>query len=97
MLSDIDMPSEIPLAKFQTIEFHKLECGDATEKQKVFLAAKQDGFFYLSFENLPERDSLQSVIDGIYALENHLFNISEDEKMEFDVDKQGPMKLNGYD
>ncbi|KAL5119261.1 hypothetical protein ACEQ8H_002748 [Pleosporales sp. CAS-2024a] len=90
------VPREHPLAEFQTINFHRLERGDEVEKRNLFRAAQHEGFFYLSFQDLPEVDRFDGIINGIYALEHHLFGLGEEQKMEFDVDKQGPMKLNGY-
>jgi isopenicillin N synthase-like dioxygenase len=90
------MSSELPLARFQVVDIEKLGEADHAEKKKLYLAAKHDGFFYLSFGSMSDLDQFEEVLDGIYALQHHLFNLPEEEKMKFDVDKQGPLKLNGY-
>lgn len=96
-MSDFKTTSEqLPLASFQIVDLHKLMQNDTVEQQKLLSAAKLEGFFYLSFENIPERNGFESLLERIYDLEKQLFSLSEEEKLEFDVDKQGPMKLNGY-
>jgi isopenicillin N synthase-like dioxygenase len=90
------MLTGLPLATLATIDIQKLRSNDSAEKQKLLAAAKEDGFFYLSLEALPELDEVEGVVSGINDLERDLFGLSDEEKMEFDVDKQGVMKLNGY-
>ncbi|RMZ71187.1 oxidoreductase 2OG-Fe(II) oxygenase family [Pyrenophora seminiperda CCB06] len=90
------MPADIPLAALTTINFQKLRSSDAGEKQKLWEAATEAGFFYLNYENMPEFEDLTATINDIYDLERDIFNLSDEEKMKYDVDKQGNMKISGY-
>ncbi|KAJ8117403.1 hypothetical protein OPT61_g1399 [Boeremia exigua] len=96
MFTSNDIPSGLPLANLRMIDIQKLREDDSMEKKQLFLAARDEGFFYMNFESLPELHELEDVVDGIYKLEHRLFHLSDTEKNEFDVDKQGPLKLNGY-
>ncbi|EDU48427.1 oxidoreductase 2OG-Fe II oxygenase family [Pyrenophora tritici-repentis] len=90
------MPAGIPLAALTTIDFQKLRSDDADEKQKLWQAATEAGFFYLNYENMPEFEDLAATVNGIYKLEHELFDLPDEFKMNYDVDKQGTMKLSGY-
>ena len=91
-----ELPADLPLANLRTIDIQKLRENDHMELKKLLLAARHEGFFYLYFGSLPELKELDEVIKSIYALEDQLFSLSEKEKLAYDVDKQGPLKLTGY-
>ncbi|KAE8868425.1 hypothetical protein PTNB29_02336 [Pyrenophora teres f. teres] len=90
------MPAGTPHTALATIDFQKLRSDDADEKQKLLQAATEAGFFYLNYENMPEFEDIAATVNGIYDLERELFDLSDEEKMTYDVDKQGNMKLSGY-
>jgi len=90
------MPADIPLAALTTIDFQKLRSNDAGEKTKLWKAATEAGFFYMNYENMPEFEDLTATVNGIYDLEREIFDLSDEEKIQYDVDKQGNMKLSGY-
>lgn len=90
-----EIPTGLPLATLKTLDIQKLQDQDPVEKQMLLNAAENEGFFYLSFQNLPEVEKLTTVLNGIYDLERDLFDMSEEEKLGFDVDTLGAMKLNG--
>lgn len=90
------MPAGIPLAALTILDFQKLRSNDADEKLKLWEAATEAGFFYMNYENMPEFEDLAAIVNSIYDLEHGLFDLSDEEKMNYDVDKQGNMKLSGY-
>ena len=83
-----------PVAHLHTISIGSLYEGDKEEAAKLLQAAKKDGVFYL---NLQDRRfaGMVNTVDDIFALSKDLFNLSEEEKMKFDVDKLGKLKLDG--
>lgn len=90
------MPAGTPLAALTTLDFQKLRSNDADEKLKLWKAATEAGFFYMNYENMPEFEDIATTVNGIYNLEHDVFDLSDEEKMQYDVDKQGNMKLSGY-
>ncbi|KAJ4297501.1 hypothetical protein N0V90_005393 [Kalmusia sp. IMI 367209] len=90
------MPPNLPLSSLRTIDIQALRDDSPAEKARLLTAAKEEGFFYLDFSNLTEFENFKGVIDGVYELEQALFGLTTEEKLEFDVDAFGPMKLNGY-
>ncbi|KAF2203258.1 Clavaminate synthase-like protein [Delitschia confertaspora ATCC 74209] len=98
-MSDSSVPAplaDFPTASLKVIDIQKLQDQVATEYEKLLSAAKEEGFFYLDFSNMPDWLHFSNVVGGVYDLEKELFDLSEEEKLSFDVDKHGPMKLNGY-
>ena len=83
-----------PVAHLHTINIGSLYEGDKEEAAKLFQAAREDGVFYL---NLQDRRfaGMVDTVDDIFALSKDLFNLSEEEKMKFDIDKLGKLKLDG--
>ena len=83
-----------PVAELHTIDAGRLHEGDTTEAAKLFKAAKEDGIFYL---NLQDRHfvGIIDTVDEVFALSNALFSLNEEEKIGFDIDKLGYLKLNG--
>ena len=83
-----------PLARLLTIDFGRLHDGHKEESAKLFKAAKEDGIFYLNLQD-PRFRGLLDDVDNIFAISKELFSLSEDEKMIYDVDELGELKLNG--
>ena len=89
-----DVPSTL-FASLKTIRLQDLRRGSTEEKKKIFAAAKDDGIFYLDFtEDLGEHQ-LGNLVEDIYSLSHSLFDLDLEEKMQYDVDKIGELKLNG--
>lgn len=85
---------QLPVARLETISFEALRNGDHIESTKVFDACCKDGIFYLDMSSTVP-NVLQAVED-IYALEETIFRLPEEELMRFDIDKLSPRKLNGF-
>ena len=73
----------------------RLQEGDEEEAAKVFTACKEDGAFYLDFSNQKCKEMMKTV-DEVSAASRELFQSSEEEKMKYDIDLLGKLKLNGY-
>lgn len=85
---------ELPVAQLQTISFEGLRKGLNGESTKLFEACCNDGIFYLDMAGT--EPNISEAVSDIYALEEEIFNLSEEELMCFDIDKLSPRKLNGY-
>lgn len=83
------------VAQLLTVDIGRLVEGEKQEAAKLFKAAKEDGIFYLDFQARRYVD-MMDLVEGIFALSKGLFDLSEEDKMHYDVDKLGPLKLNGY-
>ena len=82
-------------AQVESICLDKLVQNSEEEKQKLISAAREDGIFYLT---LPENDgegSFHEVVQRIKSLDRDLFRLPLKDKMGFDIDKLGKLKLNG--
>ncbi|KAL4733146.1 hypothetical protein BDV11DRAFT_214313 [Aspergillus similis] len=87
-------PQDVPVAHLRTVQLSDLLQGDDAEAQKLFEACKMDGFFYLNIKNIDEH--VLEVIDGMFELDKELYDLPDEEKMLYDVDKISDFKLNGY-
>ncbi|KAM3544505.1 hypothetical protein ARSEF1564_002617 [Beauveria bassiana] len=58
-------------------------------------AATEDGIFYLKFDDGDKRNWGRS-IEGVDRLSRDIFDLSTEEKLLFDIDSMGKLKLNGY-
>ncbi|KAL9109987.1 MAG: hypothetical protein Q9187_008106, partial [Circinaria calcarea] len=85
--------SNVPVATLQRVRLDLLQVGNAAESEKLFAACRNEGFFYLDFQHA--KSIIPEVVEGIYTLEEELFNLLEQEKLRYDVDKLSKMKLNG--
>ena len=85
----------VPTAHILTIDIGRLHDGDKEEAAKLLKAAKEDGLFYLDLEDQRFMGIIDTV-DKVFALSKELFDLSEEEKMEYDIDKLSKLKLNGY-
>ena len=83
-----------PLAQLVTINIGRLYQGNEEEANTLFKAAKDDGFFYLDLQNSAFEGMIDTV-DDVFALSKDLFSLDEEDKMGYDVDKLGKLKLNG--
>ncbi|KAF7169968.1 hypothetical protein CNMCM5623_002492 [Aspergillus felis] len=83
--------SKISTAPLRVINFRNL----LHKVEKLALAAKEDGIFYIDFTGHAS-SPFSGLVDEIYSLSRSLFDLSIEEKMRYDVDKMGMLKLNGY-
>ncbi|OJJ07160.1 hypothetical protein ASPVEDRAFT_33399 [Aspergillus versicolor CBS 583.65] len=90
-----DVPSSL-IAPLKTISLQELRRGSPLEKSKLLAAAKDDGIFYLDFTHDHAEFRLADLMKGIYGLSQSLFDLNLEEKMQYDVDRVGKLKLNGY-
>lgn len=88
------LPQELPVAQLRTVHLSKLLDGDAAESRNLLNACKTDGFFYLNIQNID--DNLLQVVDAMFQLDRELYDVPDEEKMAYDVDKLSELKLNGY-
>ena len=86
--------SNVPVATLQRVRLDLLQVGNVAEAEKLFAACRNEGFFYLDFRHA--KSFVPEVVEGIYTLEEELFNLLEQEKLRYDVDKLSKMKLNGF-
>lgn len=86
----------LPLASLQTIDLQKLLDNDPDEGSKLLTAAKEEGFFYLDYRQVPGNAQFLDMLKDMYAFQERLFQLSDEDKHRYDVDKLGYMKLNGY-
>lgn len=80
-------------ASLAHIRYCELKSGSLTERQRLFQACRDDGFFYLDYGELAQ--DLTSVVQQIYRLQRQLFGLSDAEKLSYDIDELSPRKLNG--
>ena len=88
-----DVPDELLVAQLETISYEALRDGSEVEATKLFNACCHDGVFYLDMAGTGP-DILKAV-DDIYALEQGIFDLPEQELMQYDIDVLSPRKLNG--
>lgn len=91
----VDCEEIAPVAELQTINYMRIATKDQDEAAKLFQACQTDGFFYLDLHHPDNRDALD-IADAVYSLSEKLFALDKAEKLSYDVDKLGEMKLNGY-
>ena len=80
-------------AQLKTVSLQALQQEDALESFKLFRACVEDGIFYLDISQT-SADTLRA-IERIYQLEESLFDLREDELLQYDIDRLSPTKLNG--
>ena len=83
-----------PVAQLLTIDLGRLHAGDEKEAAKLFKAAKEDGILHLDLQDRRFMAVIDAV-DDVFALSKDLFSLREEEKMKYDVDELGALKLNG--
>ena len=89
-----DIPSCL-FAPLKTIRLQDLRRASTEERNKIFQAARDDGIFYLDCMNDLGENHLGNIVEEIYNFSHSLFNLELEEKMQYDVDKIGELKLNG--
>ena len=88
-----DLPDGLLVAQLETISYEALRDGSEVEATKLFNACRHHGIFYLDLAGT-EPDILNAV-DDIYALEQGIFDLPEEELMQYDIDVLSLRKLNG--
>jgi isopenicillin N synthase-like dioxygenase len=64
------------------------------EDDNLFHAAINDGFFYLSLED-ESYSGMLNTVDQVFRLSQKVFDLDEQTKMLFDLDKLSRMKIHG--
>ena len=82
------------VAQLHTIDIGRLYQGDTEEAARLLRAALEDGVFYLNLQD-GRFAGMMDTINEVLALSKELFELSEEEKMKFDVDKFGKHYLDG--
>lgn len=90
--NNIDLTSE---ALLRTISCTDLQNEVPYALEDLFLAATEDGIFYLDFKNGGETNFSRS-IKHMENLSRAIFDLPIEEKRLFDVDSMGKFKLNGF-
>lgn len=86
-----------PVANLREISLEHLKNRDQTEAANLLAACQEDGVFYLNLKHSDGSDGeLLHESASIYHLAKQLFNLPEEEKMQYDIDLFGDMKVNGY-
>ena len=83
-----------PVAQLSTIKLAGLQQDDGEEAEKLFRSAREDGFFYLNFQD-SAFEGMINLVEDVFTISKSLFNLDNEEKMQYDVDKLGKLKLNG--
>ena len=89
-----DVPDELSVARIETISYQALRDGSEAEATKLFDACCQYGVFYLDMSGT--EPGILNAIDDIFALEKGIFDLPEEELMQYDIDVLSPRKLNGF-
>ena len=88
------MPVPVPhLSKeppLRTISASKLWNRDPSIEDELLSAAEELGFFYLDY-----RGTILEEVGDLYRVAQDFFRLSLSEKLEYDVETQGPEKYNG--
>lgn len=85
----------LPEAQLDTINYVELRNGSEVQAEKLFQVCKHHGIFYLDLTALQATEGLQTTVEEMYSLVGKLFDLPEVEKMQFDIDKNGTMKVCG--
>ena len=78
------MPRQAKLheAQIDTISYVELRKGSEVQAEKLFRVCKEDGIFYLDL----------TTVEEMHCLVGKLFDLPEEERMRFDIDKNRDMK-----
>lgn len=86
-----------PLALLKEISLQRLQSNDDVEITKLLIACKEDGVFYLNLRDYGSQDGpLLSMSTEVFQLSKELFDLPLNEKMGYDIDNFGNMKVDGY-
>ncbi|KAI9685954.1 MAG: hypothetical protein M1820_010709 [Bogoriella megaspora] len=69
---------------------------DQQERDKLFAAVKDEGFFYLDFRHVEGSSIILELLEDMFRFQEELFSLPDDQKTKYDVDTLSYMKLNGY-
>ncbi|KAI4157979.1 MAG: hypothetical protein LQ342_007839 [Letrouitia transgressa] len=86
-------PDRLVVASLERIDCASLWNGGTDEGTKLLRACRNDGFFYL---DIGSQGGFLQATEEIYTLEHHLFDMPKELLREYDIDKLGNGKLNGY-
>lgn len=75
----------------RTISASKVLDSDPLIKDDLLSACREQGFFYLDY-----RGTMLEEVSELYRVAQAFFNRPLDEKLEYDVETQGPEKYNGF-
>lgn len=80
---------------FLTIDLGRLRDDAQGEADKLFEACRERGIFYLDLQDDRCSGILQTG-QSILARSKNLFDLSEEDKLVYDVDNSGTSKMKGY-
>ena len=87
--SDIPpFPDDVPTAPLLRISLQKLLENGPGESERLFMACKQLGFFYLDLRGTPEGESIIQDADQILSVGSDVFDLSLEEKENYDFSDQ---------
>lgn len=64
--------------------------------RELLHAATEDGVFYLKLDDDGDKRKWSRSIEGVDRLSHDVFDLSTEEKLLFDIDSMGGLKLNGF-
>lgn len=82
-------PDDVPTAPLVTISLEKLVLDDSTEKQRLFGASKELGFFYLDLRGCQEGEALLGQSDKMFDLMEEFYSLPLEEKLKYDFAAAG--------
>lgn len=82
-------------ADLYTINFQALLDNDSEERSNLLDAAQNQGFFYLDLTQTQDSAKLLGIVENVYSMQKKLFDLPLEEKLKYDVDNGGYMKING--
>ena len=81
-------------AQLDVVDFKALKDGDPEHSRKLYEACVTSGCFYLDVQSYPD-SSLEKTLDSMYSLVDDMFDLPLEEKVEYDVDVIGELKVCG--
>jgi hypothetical protein len=81
-------PSDVPTAPLLRLSLSKLR-SDSGESDRLFLASKELGFFYLDLRGDSEGEKLLAQADDVFALAPTFYDLGREELQKFDYKAQG--------
>jgi isopenicillin N synthase-like dioxygenase len=81
-------PDDVPTAPLLRLSLGKLMAGDKAELERLFEASVDIGFFYLDLQDCEHGTSLLKDADGLFKVGEELFELSLDEKKNYDFSAQ---------
>ncbi|KAJ5200107.1 Oxoglutarate/iron-dependent dioxygenase [Penicillium cf. griseofulvum] len=81
-------PDDVSTAPLLRLSSGKLLVGDHAEHERLFQASTDIGFFYLDLSDSKQGSSLLSDADNLFQVGERLFELSIEEKMQYDFSAQ---------